>query len=124
MSACPRAWLRVWLLALALLLGQAAGGARAEGFLSAIPDLPLMPGLVELAERGVVFDKAGGRIVEAYAQGEVAGAAVRRFYGDTLPQLGWQASPAGSFLREGEKLEVAVLSEGGGTLVRFTLKPR
>jgi len=120
MSVC----LKVLVLALALLAGPAASGARAEGFLTAIPDLPLAPGLVELTDRGVIFDKPGGRIVEAYAQGGIAGAAVRRFYGDTLPQLGWQALSADSYLREGEQLDVAILTESGGTLVRFTLRPR
>lgn len=123
-----RACLRSFLLAIALLAGGSGGGARAEGFLGAIPDLPLMPGLVELTQRGVVFDQAGGRIVEAYAEGQVAAAAVRRFYGDTLPQLGWQVVGSGaggdSYAREDERLDVAILGESGGTLVRFTLKPR
>lgn len=120
--------LKALVLALALLAGLSGGGARAEGFLGAIPDLPLMAGLTELTQRGVVFDQAGGRIVEAYAEGPVAAAAVRRFYGETLPQLGWQALGSGadgdSYGREDERLEVVILGESGGTLVRFTLKPR
>lgn len=122
------AYLRVCLLALVLFAGASGGGAKAGQFLEAIEDLPLMPGLAELTDRGLAFDKPGGRIVEAYAQGAVTAAAVRAFYGATLPQLGWQALSRESFLREGEQLDVTVLSEaadgsGGGTLVRITLRP-
>ncbi len=121
--------LKACLLLLALLIGPSGGSARAAGFLEAIEDLPLMPGLEELVDRGLAFDKPGGRIVEAYAQGPVTARAVQGFYGDTLPQLGWQPLSAESFLREGEQLDVTVLTEaadgqGGGTLVRFTLRPR
>lgn len=115
-----------WLKAALLIFLVSAGPARAEGFFTVIQDLPLMPGLTELSDQGVVFDNPGGRIVEAYAQGWVAGSAVEQFYGQTLPQLGWTAAAPGSFLREGEQLELAVLRDGGseGTLVRFVLKPR
>ena len=59
------------------------------GFVSTIEDLPLMPGLIE-EEGGMVFDSARGRIVDAYATGPVSEAAVKEFYDDTLPQLGWR----------------------------------
>ncbi len=74
-------------------------------FVSTIEDLPLMPGLLE-EEGGMVFDSARGRIVEAYATGPVSEAAVREFYDDTLPQLGWRPLGAGAFQRENEILMV------------------
>ncbi len=63
-------------LSLSLTLGAvpADRGARAEGhaaYLAAVADLPLMPGLAEVPEAGLVFDQPSGRIVEAYAQGAV-----------------------------------------------------
>ncbi len=49
------------LLLLALILPAHAGD---QGFVSAIDDLPLMPGLTEETEGTVVFDTPAGRIVE------------------------------------------------------------
>lgn len=119
------------LAALPLLAGAAAVGAlvgaavpaRAESFLTAIADLPLAPGLDELAGQGLVYDKPGGRIVEAYAAGQTSAPAVRAFYAETLPQLGWEALGETAWRREGERLDLAVLSETGTILVRFTLRP-
>ena len=48
---------------------------------------------------------------------------MRGFYAETLPQLGWQAVGEGAWRREGERLDLAVLSETGTVLVRFTLRP-
>ncbi len=110
-------------VALPVLSAGVSGAARAETFLTAIADLPLAPGLNELSGQGLVFDKPGGRIVEAYAAGQTAAAAVKVFYGETLPQLGWQPLGGESWRREGERLDVTVLSETGTILVRFTLRP-
>ncbi len=100
--------------------GPAAQDAR---FVQEVADLPLMPGLSEVKDAGVVFDKPDGRIVEAYAQGEVERAAVLRFYSKTLPQLGWHEAGATNFQREGEKLSLDFLDGGGALIVRFTLTP-
>ncbi len=113
---------------LALLVLAAAPAALAEdGFIMAIDDLPLMPGLTEMREAGLAFDKPQGRIVEAYAAGAVAGDAVEAFYEKTLPQLGWSMaiSPAGvaRWHRDGEVLRVDVLANEGPVMVRFYLTP-
>ena len=60
------------------------------GYIADVADLPLMDGLREVAQAGMAFDKPSGRIVEAYAHGAVMIQAVRRFYRETLPQLGWR----------------------------------
>ena len=75
------------------------------GFVSTIEDLPLMDGLIE-EEGGMVFDSARGRIVEAFATGWVNEGAVRDFYDETLPQLGWRPLGQGAFQRENEILMV------------------
>lgn len=126
MPTLRRPWLALALLPLLLGLGATTGTVRpaaAESFLTAIADLPLAPGLAELTDQGLVFDKPGGRIVEAYAAGQTSSSAVRGFYAETLPQLGWQSAGEGSWRREGERLDLAVLSETGTILVRFTLRP-
>lgn len=95
----------------------------APGFVAGLEDLPLMPGLSELTGSGFAFDTADGRIVEAYATGEVAEDEVLRFYAETLPQLGWeQASPRG-FRREGERLSIDFVAGARPITVHFSLAP-
>ena len=113
----------------AALLAAAPGGraAAAPAFLSAVADLPLMPGLVEAPDRTVVFDTPGGRIVLAAAAGAVAEAAVRRYYRAALPGLGWTAVEgargADRFVRDGEVLVVEYRRGEAGLVVRFSLSP-
>jgi hypothetical protein len=99
------------------------GAADEAAFVAGVEDLPLMAGLAEVAGAGVVFDKPGGRIVEAYAEGAVSRADVLGFYRQTLPQLGWQTAGETAFKREGERLEIVILGSDGDLVVRFTLQP-
>jgi hypothetical protein len=110
-------------LVLALPFGAAMAQTQ-SGFLSGIPDLPLMSKLKEVPDSGMVFDKPEGRIVTAVATGPVEVAEVSDFYAATLPQLGWQPGPVGSYLRDGEKLSLAIEEAEGGVTVQFTLAPQ
>ena len=115
-------------LVLALPFGAAMAQTQ-SGFLSGIPDLPLMPGLQEAPASGLVLARRhppfrSGRIVEAFAAGRVAPGKVTDFYASTLPQLGWQPGPVGSYLRDGEKLSLAIEEAEGGVTVQFTLAPQ
>ncbi len=117
-------------VAFAAVLALGSWGARAGdgvAFLDAIEDLPLMPGLHEAPEGGMVFDTAAGRIVETTASGAVSQARVVDFYAVTLPQLGWARRGETVFVREGELLELEFpqpASAGGEELsVRFSLSP-
>lgn len=114
------------LICLALLMAPVAGRAQAPAFLNDIDDLPLMPGLVEVPDAGMVFDGPTGRIVEAFAAGEVAPDAVGAFYAETLPQLGWQAAGPGEYRRDDEVLKVYVAPAPDGSAgagARFVLRP-
>jgi hypothetical protein len=120
MRSLPR--LLILLFCLGLGLGRTLA---AEPFVTGIEDMPLMPGLTQLAERNVVFDAPSGRIVEAYAEGPVAREAVLGFYARTLPQLGWRGQ-GDRYVREGEtlRLEFPDARPGSGrVLVRFFLSP-
>ena len=110
------------LAAIAFPGGESRG--QDQAFVGSIQDLPLMPGLTEIEEAGLVFDKPDGRIVEAYARGPVEAQAVRSFYRDTLPQLGWRAVGTGLFVRENEQLELQILPEAPPLTVRFILRPQ
>ena len=119
-----RALAAALLLAAPVALAVPAGaGEAATAYVAAIDDLPLMPGLAQVPEAGVVFDKPSGRIVEVYAEGAVARAEVAAFYAATLPQLGWRARQSNVFLREGERLSLIFLGGDGDLIVRFTLEP-
>ena len=116
------------LLVLAIwLFGSAALPVSAEDtrFVSAIADLPLMPGLVEQEAEGVVFETPDGRIVETFAFGQTERSSVIRFYEESLPQLGWIREAPLRFRREGEALTIDFpdSQSGAGLTVRFSLSP-
>jgi len=109
----------------AILPGGAAAQTEGTAFVGGFDDLPLMAGLEEIEGAGVTFDTPSGRIVERYATGDVAAAAVERFYRETLPALGWQPAGGLAFRREGEALTIAVFPPAVDRhlVVRFSLAP-
>jgi len=112
-------------LAVASVRGAAAQGAGdAYAFLHGMEDIPLMAGLYEIPEETLVFDKPEGRIVHAAAASENAGRGeIEAFYNNTLPQMGWRSAGAGSFVRQGEELQISVQQNEGYSLVMFTVLP-
>ena len=110
------------IVCLVALLG-AANMALATEYLTVIPDLPLPTGLVEIVENGAVFDAPTGRIATGYASGQVTAEAVRDFYDQTLPQLGWESVVSGTYRRQSETLKIDVLGgeDGNPANVSFTL---
>ena len=99
--------------------------AEEPRFFAMLPDIPLMPGMDELDESAVVFDKPEGRIVESAAAGAaLPGASVAGFYESTLPQLGWQPARPGVFVRQGEQLLFTVEEKTDYTMIRFMVRPR
>ncbi len=103
-----------------------SGGVGA--FVTGLEDVPLMPDLQDVPEAAVIFDKPAGRLVEAYAEGDVESDAVLNFYRETLPQLGWSLEAiqgaTGIFFRESERLEIHVLEGQDRRTVRFVLSPK
>ncbi len=96
----------------------------ADGYSSAIEDLPLMPGMSEAADSAVVFDKPGGRIVETDTVTSAAPDTVSAFYQSALPPLGWVAISPTQFARANEKLTIESTPKDGRTLVHFNLTPK
>jgi hypothetical protein len=45
------------------------------------------------------------------------------FYARTLPQLGWKATGASNWVREGERLRLAVIVKKDTLTVQFSLTP-
>jgi hypothetical protein len=109
--------------AVMVMVPGGAGAQAAERFFSAIADLPVMPGLVEVADARMVFDKPGGRIVQVAASGVVSRDDVLRFYTGVLPRLGWTRAADGAFRREGERLSLRMRTGDGALTVQFSLSP-
>lgn len=94
-------------------------------FLTTINDVPLMPGLQELEDEALVFDKPSGRIVETTAAGKsVSKAEIEEFYSRTLPQLGWARIGPNHYAREGESLHLSVSQQEQFGLIHFSVKPQ
>lgn len=111
-------------LTISLVSGAATPSLAADRFVSVIDDLPLMDGLIENENAAVTFETAGGRIAEAEARGGITPPAVRQFYANVLPQLGWAAQGADAYRREAERLHLDIRSDGdGGAVVGFSVSP-
>jgi hypothetical protein len=106
-----------------MVLAAVPALAQGAGFLSACDDLPLPPGLNEVAGSGLSFDTPAGRIVEAYARGTAGPADILSFYAQTLPQLGWTRIGDASYRRDLENLLIEVRPEGRTSVVHFTISP-
>lgn len=101
------------------LLSAGLATAADPAFVTGLNDVPLMPGLSPQGET-LVFDKPDGRIAEASFTGAVGVDAVRRFYADTLPQLGWRAAGRDHYVRDREELTLHV---GGKAALRIVVEP-
>lgn len=113
-----------FLAALIVFAGVAQAGESV--FFSEMNDIPVMPGLYELAAEGVVFDKPEGRIVEAAAAGEgVTPSEIMDFYAKTLPQMGWVRDGADEgYSRAGERLILRFEgAPGRPAVLRLSLRP-
>lgn len=96
---------------------------RARFFVS-IQDLPLMPGLEELPQQTVIFDKPEGRIIESAARIESGSPdAVEEFYVRVLPQLGWVRVSGRSFVREGEQMDLHFETHEGHNFLNIMVRP-
>ena len=119
------------IIALAMICGIVQARAAATPAQPGMPvffhdlnDVPLMPGLTEVPEEAVVFDKPEGRIVQAGAQSvNVAAQAVSLFYDRSLPPLGWQKVSADTFTRDKETLKIKVESQGSGSHIQIVVTP-
>jgi hypothetical protein len=97
--------------------------APAAVFFENLDDMPVMPGLTEQPDEGMVFDQPGGTVAEAAASGPVTPGAIRDFYARTLPQLGWRDMGNGRYARQGEILALTASAKGPDTLLHISLSP-
>lgn len=113
---------RVLIIAFCLLATPAV--AEKARFFEALYDVPVMPGLEELPDQAMLFDKPDGRIASVVAASKTLGEEdVRRFYGETLVQMGWKKSTQNQYVRGSDRLSMDVVKRPPLTLVHFTLEP-
>ncbi len=87
--------------------------------------MPLMPGVIEVEERGLSFDKPEGRILVAVASidDSISDSQVQSYYSQALPQFGWGGVAPFSFVRGEEKLQIILQDEGGKKFLKITISP-
>lgn len=109
-----------------LLSSACVFGAEASPrFLSAMADIPLVPGFEEMEADSVLFDKPDGRIVEAYALGPSKGAdIVLAYYKSVLPRFGWREERTGVFIRSAERITIETAQKEGKIVIRYRISPR
>jgi hypothetical protein len=110
-------------LLIAGMLMMAPGAWSEERFVAGLGELPLMPGLKEYIARRLVYEKAGGRIVNAFATGTPTIERIRNFYHEILPQLGWQPLSETVFRREQEILSLRIITLPSGREVQYKIAP-
>lgn len=114
---------RLFLAFLSLIPLMAIAGE--PQFFSELSDIPLMPGLYELADETVVFDKPEGRIVETAAVSETENInKIKEFYDSTLPQLGWERLGSSDYIRQEEVLHMQTETRQGLNVVKLMVSPR
>lgn len=105
--------------------GGIATNPHVTTFFHTLNDIPVMPDLRELADEALNFDKPEGRIISATAVSErLKPEAIRDFYAQTLPQLGWYMGKNGVFTRDHERLWLNIEVKEGVSIVHFQVEPR
>ena len=97
----------------------------AQSFFTGLPDIPLMPGLVELEERALSFDKPEGRILvgAASVDDSLLANQVQAYYAEVLPQFGWRALEPFLYVRGTERLEIGFDDMGATKILEITISP-
>ncbi len=109
---------------LLILLCAPALAAEKAVFFEALYDVPVMPGLEEVKDQAMLFDKPDGRIASVVAVSHtLAVADISGFYAQSLPQLGWRKTAENQYVRGKDRLYMEVVKKPPLTIVHFTLEP-
>jgi hypothetical protein len=93
-------------------------------FFEALYDVPVMPGLEELPDQAMLFDKPDGRIASVVAASKTLEEAdIKSFYKETLSQMGWKKDGQNQYVRGLDRLSMEIVKRPPLTLVHFTLEP-
>lgn len=93
-------------------------------FFSALHDIPLMDGMTEIQDETMMFDKPGGRIIDAYAISDrLSSQDITLYYNATLPQFGWGKTDNLHFYRDKEILSLSFPKHDDATLLKISIRP-
>lgn len=99
-----------------------AGAPLLEGF-----DVPVMPGLAEVPEARLTFDKEEGSIIETVLEGKAPAGQAQTWYASALSGLGWtleSATAKQQVYRRGEdRLVIDYTQAEEGLRVRLLREP-
>lgn len=95
-----------------------------EDFVQGSEDIPLLAGMSKISSESVGFDSNAGSIISSSYATKSDLKKVKKFYIETLPQMGWKQVKGAnkhsiSFKREKEKLEIDFSDEDGKKIVKF-----
>lgn len=93
-------------------------------YFEALYDVPVMPGLQELKDQAMLFDKPDGRIASVVAASPtLKPEQIRAFYEETLPQLGWKKINSKQYVRDNSSLTMALETRPPLSILHLTLSP-
>lgn len=113
-----------YLAPLAILLSLAACNANKQHYVNGVDELPVPNGFVEKESSNSSFDTVSGRIVDVVYEGKGSLDNIKKYYEDTLPELGWKKQTLNLYKREEETLQLKMERNGGNTiLLNFVIRP-
>lgn len=100
-------------------------GIAKQQYVPGTEDIPLFFGFDFIEDQELSYDSYDGRIIDAEFYSKTADASnVRKFYEETLPQLGWSKRQYQIYERDGEILKLNILQQNNGTILKFKIRPR
>lgn len=92
--------------------------ANAQDFIGGFEDIPLIPGFDETGNDAIAFGNEETRYIETFviaSSNKQTFAQVKKFYLETLPQLGWKSADETDssiqFYRENDMLDISKTAE-------------
>lgn len=96
----------------------------AQNYVPGTEDVPLYTGFLPVNKNNLAYDSEGGRLVDAtYFSKNANAAEVKKFYAETLPELGWKSKKPYEYTRDGESMKVVVTEKNGTAFIKFVIKP-
>ena len=93
-------------------------------FFEILPDIPVMPGMQELVDEAIIFDKPEGRFIKTTAISEShTKSQIIQFYSKALPALGWMKISDLKYKRGTYLLTIAVEQTDNIQIIYFTVEP-
>jgi len=100
-------------------------GLAKDSYFEALYDIPIMPGLQEMRDQAVLFDKPDGKIASVVAVSKTLKPQdVDQFYRASLPALGWEKKGSHSYVRGAEKLDLRIEENPPYTVLYLGISPR